>query len=83
MAVTSADGLRLWRQRSEQYLTSSQFFAQALRQLMGRPQTTQGLLGRWALLPLKSLFTGGVLSACAVSAVAVRRCAEGGQPLGR
>jgi hypothetical protein len=41
------------RQASEQTFTSSQFFAQALRQLMGRPQTTQGLLGRWALLPLK------------------------------
>lgn len=45
------------RQASEQYLTASQFFAQALRQLMGRPQTAQGLLGRWALLPLKSFFT--------------------------
>lgn len=46
------------RQASEQYFTASQFFAQALRQLMGLPQATQGLLGRWALLPLKSFFTG-------------------------
>ncbi len=45
------------RQASEQYLTCSQFLAQALRQLMGRPQTAQGLLGRWALLPLKSFCT--------------------------
>ena len=41
------------RQASEQYFTSAQFFAQRLRQLIGRPQATQGLLGSAALLPLK------------------------------
>jgi hypothetical protein len=41
------------RQASEQNFTSSQFFAQALRQLMSRPQAWQGLLGRLDLLPLK------------------------------
>jgi hypothetical protein len=34
------------RQASEQYFTSSQFFAQALRQTISRPQTEQGLLGK-------------------------------------
>jgi hypothetical protein len=33
-------------------LTSSQFFAQRLRQLIARPQAAQGLLGNEALLPL-------------------------------
>lgn len=43
-----------WRRHlSLQYFTSSQFFAQALRQVMGRPQAWQGLLGRADLLPLK------------------------------
>jgi hypothetical protein len=42
------------RQASEQYLTSSRFFAQALRQLIGRPQCAQGLVGTAALLPLKA-----------------------------
>ena len=41
------------RQASEQNFTSAQFFAQLRRQLMGRPQATQGLLGRAALLPRK------------------------------
>jgi hypothetical protein len=41
------------RQASEQYFTSAQFFAQLRRQLMGRPQTSQGLLGKAALLPRK------------------------------
>jgi hypothetical protein len=41
-------------QRSEQYLTSAQFLAQLLRQVMVRPHCTHGLLGRPALLPLKS-----------------------------
>jgi len=36
-----------------QYFTSAQFFAQARRQVMGRPQATQGLLGRACLLPRK------------------------------
>ena len=43
----------LLRQAAEQYLTSAQFLAQALRQVMSRPQAWQGLLGRLALLPLK------------------------------
>ena len=34
------------RQASEQYFTDSQFFAQALRQVISRPQTAQGLLGK-------------------------------------
>jgi len=41
------------RHRAEQYLTDSQQRAQALRQLIGRPQRTQGLLGSEALLPRK------------------------------
>jgi len=39
------------RQASEQYFTSSQLRAQRRRQVMGRPQAAQGLLGRAALLP--------------------------------
>jgi hypothetical protein len=34
-------------------LTSVQFFAQRRRQLIARPQATQGLLGKAALLPRK------------------------------
>jgi hypothetical protein len=34
------------RQACEQYFTSSQFFAQALRHVMTRPHATQGLLGK-------------------------------------
>ena len=41
------------RQASEQYLTASQFLAQALRQTMGRLHTRHSLLGRLLLLPLK------------------------------
>jgi hypothetical protein len=41
------------RQASEQYFTSSQFLAQLLRQVISLPQTVQGLLGRYDLLPLK------------------------------
>jgi hypothetical protein len=37
--------LRVRRQRSEQYLTSSQTFAHFLRQKYGRPQQLQILLG--------------------------------------
>jgi len=40
-------------QRSEQYNTCSQFFAQAFRHVISRPHTAQGLLGRDCLLPLK------------------------------
>jgi hypothetical protein len=39
------------RQASEQNFTSSQLRAQRRRQVIGRPQATQGLLGRAALLP--------------------------------
>ena len=45
----------LARHASEQYLTSSQFLAQLLRQVISRPQTMQILLGSAALLPLKPL----------------------------
>lgn len=41
------------RQASEQYFTSSQFLAQVLRQLIKRPQFTQGFVGNAALFPLK------------------------------
>lgn len=41
------------RHASEQYLTSAQFFAQLLRQVISRPQVTQNLLGSVDLLPLK------------------------------
>jgi len=37
------------RQASEQYRTSSQFFAQARRQLIGRPQWAQGFARSAAL----------------------------------
>ncbi|HSI43820.1 MAG TPA: hypothetical protein VK949_05715 [Methylotenera sp.] len=40
------------RHASEQYLTSSQLRAQALRQVMSRPHCTHGLCGKLALLPL-------------------------------
>jgi hypothetical protein len=40
-------------QRSLQYNTLSQFLAQLLRQLMGRPQTAQGFWGKSCLFPLK------------------------------
>ena len=52
--VPAAPGF-LARQASEQYLTSSQFFAQLLRQVISRPQATQILLGSDALLPLKPI----------------------------
>lgn len=47
-----------WERRhfSLQYFTSVQFLAHALRQVIGLPQTAQGLLGRVDLLPLKSAF---------------------------
>jgi len=40
------------RQASEQYFTSSQFLAQFFRQVISLPQATQGLLGKYDLLPL-------------------------------
>lgn len=46
-------------QASEQYLTSCQLRAQALRQTMTRPQRRQCLLGKNDLLPLKSARVGG------------------------
>jgi hypothetical protein len=42
---------------SEQYLTSAQFLAQALRQVMSRPHCVHGLLGRDDLLPLNAVLT--------------------------
>jgi acetoin utilization deacetylase AcuC-like enzyme len=47
----------LERQASEQYFTSSQFLAQDLRQVISLPQTTQVLLGRNDLFPLKPNFS--------------------------
>jgi hypothetical protein len=41
------------RHASEQNFTSSQLRAHRLRQVMARPQATQGLLGKACLLPLK------------------------------
>ena len=53
-AVPGAGDLGLFaRQASEQYFTSAQFLAQLLRQVISRPQVTQILLGKPALLPLK------------------------------
>jgi hypothetical protein len=43
-SIYQADFDRL--QASEQYFTLSQFFSQALRQVISLPHTTQGLLGR-------------------------------------
>jgi hypothetical protein len=48
------------RQASEQYFTSCQQRAQRLRQLIGRPQALQGLLGKDCLLPLKGCATDGI-----------------------
>jgi len=45
-----------FRHASEHTLTSSQFLAQDFRQVISRPQTVQGLLGRCCLLPLNSDF---------------------------
>lgn len=42
------------RQAPLQYFTSAQFFAQRLRQLMARPQATQGLFGSVDLMPRKA-----------------------------
>ena len=44
------------RHFSLQYFTSAQLRAHALRQLIGFPQPTHGLLGKAALLPLNVLF---------------------------
>jgi len=55
------DFLAFFRQASEQYFTSSQFFAHARRQVMVRWHTTQILLGSACLLPLKSLLIDALL----------------------
>ena len=55
-----AIGAFLALQASEQYLTSAQFLAQLLRQVMSRPQLKHGLLGSAALLPLKPIFKPSV-----------------------
>jgi hypothetical protein len=44
------------RQRCEQYFTSSQVLAQALRQDIGRPHARHGLLGSVDLFPRKDCF---------------------------
>lgn len=46
------------RQACEHQRTSFQVRAQALRQLIGRPQAAQGLLGRFRLLPRKQAAEG-------------------------
>lgn len=51
-AVAASDAPRFLRQASEQTFTSSQFFAHFFRQVIGRPQTAQGLEGSDCLLPL-------------------------------
>jgi len=49
-----------WRRHiSEQYLTASQFRAQRLRQVIGRPQARHGLLGNPRLLPLNDVGSAG------------------------
>lgn len=47
-------------QACEQYFTSAQFLAQLLRQVISRPQATQGLLGKADLLPLNP-FSGTLI----------------------
>lgn len=49
------------RQASEQYFTSSQFFAQDLRHVISLPQTKQTLVGKNDLLPLKPDFLESVM----------------------
>lgn len=49
----SAHAVPLIRQALEQYFTEAQVRAHLRRQVIGRPQTRQGLLGRWDLLPGK------------------------------
>lgn len=53
-----------FRQASEQYFTSAQFFSHDLRQVMGRPHTWQTFVGKNCLLPLKSFFMGKVIFFC-------------------
>ena len=46
------------RQASEQYLIDSQFFSHDFRQVISLLQTTQILLGKKDLFPLKAVFMG-------------------------
>lgn len=55
------------RHASEQYLTSSQFFAQLFRHTISRPQAMQVFLGKRALLPLKPAAT----NLCSVQRVVI------------
>jgi hypothetical protein len=47
--------LAFFRQAPEQYFTSAQFLAQALRHVISRWHTTQILLGKLLLLPLNNV----------------------------
>ena len=50
-------------------VASTQFLAQALRQVMGLPQTAHGLLGRDDLLPLNAVLIAAFLRWMAISTV--------------
>ena len=52
------ESLAFFLHASEQYFTASQFFAHALRQVMSRPHSIQGLLGKLDLLPLNVVLKG-------------------------
>ena len=54
LELIGVDFLR--RQASEQYLIDSQFFSQALRQVISLPQATHNLLGKKDLFPLNPDF---------------------------
>lgn len=54
--------LALFRQRFEQYLTSSQTFAHFLRHSNGRPQTTQVLIGFGSLALRFPVFLCGMVN---------------------
>ena len=55
----------LRRHSSEQYLTSAQVFAHRFRQVIARPHTSQGLLGRNCLFPLKLGIVPVIYRVCA------------------
>ena len=61
----------LARQASEQYLTSAQFLAQLLRQVISRPQVTQILLGNDDLLPLNPVASLGAFFAMLIQRVVI------------
>jgi len=65
MGIHSRGGCR--RQASEQYFTSAQFLAHRLRQVIGRRQVAQGLLGRERLLPLNE-GAAGIMHHCSQGA---------------